>query len=360
MERSLLIIDDEPHVLEIYEETLESIFNKIEKAHDIEEAILKLKNNLFSLVILDINLYGRNGAEVLRFIKNEPENVNHQTPFIISSGAINAPFIEKNENKYAGILSKPFDHEELYRMVENIINNSEAEEIKFETNELYPAQLDQDLPYLKCSLPFSLPKLEIMVNKVLEQIKNTPKLKNLFIKLKVDRNNDNYSQTRIGLLINIATGIAEKLDWGSEKTLEKFIFAAYLHDVGLTERPELARILNFDILGTQKDSLSESDYKLVFNHPEIAAKTMEEFKDIPADAVAMVRQHHELPSGRGFPGRLTYHKITPLSTVFIVAHDLADYIMNDPNWKLEIYLQKYKGKFKGVQFLKVLAVLKEM
>jgi response regulator RpfG family c-di-GMP phosphodiesterase len=333
-----------------------------------------LKEKLFSVVILDINLHGRNGAEVLRFLMDHPDNHNHQTPFIISSGAINAKFIEKNDKKFAGILTKPFDHEELFHLVNGIINPEELfadeleelDEVDEDLDELQEALVEtpsgnsEEIPYLKCSLPFTIPELEVMVNKVLDQIKKTPQLKNLFSKLKVDRNADNYSQTRIGLLINIAVGIAEKLDWGSEKTLEKFVYAAYLHDMALTGRPDLAKILNFDKLESLKSTLSESDYKLVWNHPEIGASTLENHKEIPADVVAMVRQHHELPAGRGFPAKITYHKITPLSTVFIVAHDFTDYIMNDPNWKLETYLQKFKGKFKGVHFLKVMAVLKEM
>lgn len=352
MEKSLLIIDDELEILEIYEEVLAGNFTNIIKARDVNEAISKLKEKLFFLVILDINLHGRNGAEVLRFLMDNPDNHNHQTPFIISSGAVNDNFIEKNDKKFAGILAKPFDHVELFDLVDSIINPEKILEASHGNAD--------EIPYLKCSLPFTVPELEIMVNKVLDQIKKTPQLKNLFSKLKIDRNKDNYSQTRVGLLINIATAIAEKLDWGSDKTLEKFVYAAYLHDMSLTGRPDLAKILNFDKLESLKDSLSESDYKLVWNHPEVAAVTLEEYKVIPLDVVAMVRQHHELPAGRGFPAKITYHKITPLSTVFIVAHDFTDYIMNDPNWKLEIYLQKFKGKFKGVHFLKVLAVLKEM
>jgi HD-GYP domain-containing protein (c-di-GMP phosphodiesterase class II) len=208
-------------------------------------------------------------------------------------------------------------------------------------------------------MPFPVAQLEHLVGKVLDQIKKNPQLKNLFSKLKIDRTGD-YMQARIGTLINISTSLSVKLEWNTDKTLEKFVFAAYLHDMALEGRSDLVKISNAEMIEKVKSSLSESDYKLLLEHSIIATDTLMQYKEIPDDVVVMVKQHHELPKETGYPGKISHQKITPLSTVFIVAHDLTDYIMSTPNWKLDKYLLKAREKFRGSHFNKVLSALADM
>jgi response regulator RpfG family c-di-GMP phosphodiesterase len=207
-------------------------------------------------------------------------------------------------------------------------------------------------------LPFPIPQLELDVNKKLDQIRKNPKLNQLFSKLKIDRSAGNLSAVRLGLLINIATGISTKLEWHTDKTLEKFIYAAYLHDMALANNQEFINISTSEKLTNMKSKLTEVEIKQILEHPNIAADMIEDYKEISADVVCIVRQHHECPDGSGFPGKITYQKITPLATVFIVAHDLTEYIMNNADWTLEKYLQNVKHKFKGVHFNKILSTIR--
>jgi len=72
----------------------------------------------------------------------------------------------------------------------------------------------------------------------------------------------------------------------------------------------------------------------------------------------MIEQHDERPKGTGFPNVLEAKRIIPLSTVFIVANDFADYIIYQPNWKGEVYLKRLDVHFKGAHFRKVRNALK--
>lgn len=67
----LLIVDDNKffigRVISLLEETCQ--FAKIEIAHDYDEAIASLENENPEIVLLDINLPGKNGIEILREIK---------------------------------------------------------------------------------------------------------------------------------------------------------------------------------------------------------------------------------------------------------------------------------------------------
>ena len=51
---------------------------------------------------------------------------------------------------------------------------------------------------------------------------------------------------------------------------------------------------------------------------------IKELKEMPGEVDFLVLEHHERPDGSGFPTGLMAHQIAPLSTVFIVAHDLMD------------------------------------
>jgi HD-GYP domain-containing protein (c-di-GMP phosphodiesterase class II) len=217
------------------------------------------------------------------------------------------------------------------------------------------------LPEIPCVLPFPIPQLEQKVKNVMEQVKKNAKLKQLFGELTVDRSGDNFMLTHIGMLINISTGICNKLEWTTDKTLEKFVYAAYLHDMAISDRSDLAKFKgNIYDLEMSKDKYSPQDYKLLFEHSILAAKKIETLTEIPADVAMIVRQHHELPNEKGYPAKLSFNKITPLSSVFIVAHDLTHYILENPQWTIKDYLLKSKSKFKGAHFARILSGLADM
>lgn len=327
---------------------IENQFEKVETATSVEMALQKIQENIFSCILLDIHLKDRNGAEVLKFLKDNPENKNHNCPVVILSGIINAQFVDKNKNRFAGIIIKPFNNDSLIEMIQNILSGKKEKDYN-------------DIPSPNCQLPFPIPQLQDKVNKVMDQVKKNNKVKQLFSELKIDRNTDAFLMAHIGMLINVATGISNKLEWNTDKTLEKFVYAAYLHDMAIAEKPELLRIQATTIeLELMKDKMDSRDYKLLFDHATLAANKIDEIIEVPQDVGIMVRQHHELPRGNGYPLRLPFGKITPLSTVFIVAHDLVDYIWANPNWTVKGYCASVKTKFKGPHFAKVLYALSEL
>ena len=349
MEKVLFIIDDSKEIIEIVEGIIGGLFDRVESTGNVEEAQKRLEVDVFSYMVLDINLEdGRNGAEILRFLIENPDNKNNECPVVILSGIVNNQFVEKFSSKFAGIVTKPFEHDEFLQMTKDILNNKVAAYYK-------------NLPLVTYNLPFPIKQLEVKVAKIMEQVKKNTKLKELFHNLNIDRTGDNYIMSHVGMLINISTGISIKLEWNTDKTLEKFIYAAYLHDMVLAERPDLARIqATSEELEQMKKNYSPEDFKLIHDHALIAADIIVGITEIPADVGIMVRQHHELPKENGFPHKLAFTKITPLATVFIVSHDLTHYILDNPKWTLKDYLVKAKAKFKGPHFSKVLSALSDL
>lgn len=348
MSKSLLIIDDNPDIVEVIQELVGNLFDVILSASGVDEAHAKLQENTFSFIILDINLKDRNGAEVVKYLLDNPDNKNNGCPVVILSGIINTQFIEKHKQRFAGIIIKPFEEKNLIETIQNILNGK-----------IEPSY--DDLPVPECKLPFTVPQLQEKVGKIMDQVKKNNKLKQLFSELKVNRSTDDYIMDHVGMLINVATGISTKLEWNTDKTLEKFVYAAYLHDMALIDRPDLARIQATAIeLDLMKDKMDPRDFKLLFEHTNIAAKKIEEIVEIPSDVGVMVKQHHELPKENGYPLRLSHVKITPLASVFIISHDLVDYIFANPKWTLKDYLASVKTKFRGPHFAKAMAALQEL
>lgn len=81
--RSILVVDDDPAVAESLRLQLDDLGFSVEVAQDGEEAIDHLKTRVPDLVILDVIMPGKNGYEVLRWIRNEPRTTD--LPVIILS-----------------------------------------------------------------------------------------------------------------------------------------------------------------------------------------------------------------------------------------------------------------------------------
>ncbi|OUR97173.1 hypothetical protein A9Q84_12670 [Halobacteriovorax marinus] len=202
--------------------------------------------------------------------------------------------------------------------------------------------------------------IQLKVSKALKIMSKNKKAKKRLEKLKVDRNPDQYFKIHVNLLCKITCAIAQVMDWNNDSTLEKLIFVSYMHDITLVDHPHLARIRDLAHFDTLEDSLSEEEQKLFLDHPKEIKKMVLESDESPVDSEKIIYQHHEMASGKGFPSKLQTNRILPLSCLFIVAHDLVDYIIENPKWKLDEYISSNCGKFTGAGFSKIIKKLPEL
>jgi response regulator RpfG family c-di-GMP phosphodiesterase len=349
--KKLLIVDDNKDIVDIIKEFLSDLYDEVYSASTVDEAQDLLIAHTFSLMTLDINLQGRNGSEVIKFIMDNPENPNKNLPIVLISGMMTPEFVEKNKSRFAGVLTKPFEMSILRKIAEDVKKGPGPEKKPVEIKDL------NNVPQIKCKMPFTVAQLDEKVEQVLVEIRKENKLKKLFASMKINRDPESYLAVHVGMLINISTAISMKLEWNTEKTLSKFVYASYLHDIALADRNDLAQISDFNDITLKKNELSPADYKLIFEHPNIAATTLSDFRDIPMDVLTIVRQHHELPDGTGYPSKISNKKIIPMSAVFIISHDLTNYILANPKWKLPEYIALAEKKFIGQHFNKALEAL---
>ncbi|MCB2182849.1 MAG: response regulator [Desulfobulbaceae bacterium] len=79
--KKILLVDDEESIHLLYREELEEEGYEVHSALSGEEALDKLKIIAPDLVVLDINMPGMNGIDVLRRLKE----INPELPVILSS-----------------------------------------------------------------------------------------------------------------------------------------------------------------------------------------------------------------------------------------------------------------------------------
>src|SRR3972149_5559181 len=75
----ILLVEDEPHLLELYQEELQDEGYEVMSTMDGEEAVLLTKKNFPDLVVLDIKikkLHGLEGLEKIKEFKKSPAGLS--------------------------------------------------------------------------------------------------------------------------------------------------------------------------------------------------------------------------------------------------------------------------------------------
>ena len=125
--KEILIIDDDKDLTRSLQVTLESRNYKVDTANDAESGLEKFKTARPDLLILDVMMASNlEGHTLAHTIKGDPENKN--LPIIIITGMMDTigvnirdAFEGVRELPFVFMLDKPFDTDELYTMVEQLI-----------------------------------------------------------------------------------------------------------------------------------------------------------------------------------------------------------------------------------------------
>ncbi len=169
----------------------------------------------------------------------------------------------------------------------------------------------------------------------------------------------NYISSHSVLLANIACSIATIMKWPSESTFKKLVLAALFHDFSFQD-PELAKISTRDELEKSKGILPDDQIRIIAEHPRQSVALIKNLKELPGEVDFLILEHHERPDGGGFPQGLTAAQITPLSSVFIAAHDLLDcMIEHGASFSLPQFLQRVEGSYQSGTFKQIWKALSQ-
>jgi len=118
--KSVLVVEDNPLIMELVRTLLVSFGYEPVEAVDGAMAIeLSIKNNL-NIILLDIQLPGLDGTEVLEVLKEDP--ATREIPVI----ALTAHAMRGDEEKYlragfSGYISKPIDIQRFKSVIEQFV-----------------------------------------------------------------------------------------------------------------------------------------------------------------------------------------------------------------------------------------------
>ncbi len=106
----------------------------------------------------------------------------------------------------------------------------------------------------------------------------------------------------------------------SRECLESAALGGLLHDIGKTKIP--VSVLNKPGIYTEKE------YNIMKRHVIFGAEILEQYKDIPDEAILMALQHHERFNGTGYNQKLSKEKISLAAQIASIA-DVYDAMTSD-------------------------------
>ncbi len=118
----ILIVDDEPHILELEQALFESEGFEVLTAKDGESALALLKIENPDLAILDMMMPGMSGRELCEKIRANPKTKDLKVIFVTV-----ARFSEIGKNllkemNVSDYITKPFENEDVIKRVKKILD----------------------------------------------------------------------------------------------------------------------------------------------------------------------------------------------------------------------------------------------
>jgi DNA-binding response OmpR family regulator len=125
--KPILIVDDEKNIRLTLSQALETLGAEIDTAANGEEALTKLKEEEFGLILLDIRMPGMDGMEVLRRVRDIRPDI--RIIMITAYGTIESA-VEAMKLGAVDFLQKPFDPEEIRELVSRVMDRDKLDERK--------------------------------------------------------------------------------------------------------------------------------------------------------------------------------------------------------------------------------------
>ena len=117
-EKHILIVDDEPNVRLVFRTALQSSDHTLSTADNGESALRWIAETQFDLVLLDLQMPGMNGMEVLRRIRA----TNNDVPVVIITAHGSVPdAVEAMKLGAIDFLRKPLSPDELRKVVAEVL-----------------------------------------------------------------------------------------------------------------------------------------------------------------------------------------------------------------------------------------------
>jgi phosphate regulon transcriptional regulator PhoB len=123
MNEKILIVDDEPDIVDLVSYNLKKDGFRVTTASDGEQALNKIRKDKFDLVVLDLMLPGIQGVELCRMIRSDPKTA--LTPIImLTAKGEEVDRVIGLESGADDYMTKPFSSRELIARIKAVLRRT--------------------------------------------------------------------------------------------------------------------------------------------------------------------------------------------------------------------------------------------
>jgi len=294
----ILIVDDEPEITSILRDLLGDQ-HVCATASSAEQAIERLKENSFDLVVSDITMPGMSGLELIPRVKSMSPN----TVVVMVSGMQTVESaIDALRLGAFDYVMKPFD----LRQVEAVVKRALEHQDLILAKQRYEGQLEELVEQRTAELDHALNSLEDAYRSTLRALTAALETRDL----------ETHGHSERVVTYSLRLGREFGLDSARMKALE---FGSLLHDIGKIGVP--------DLILRKPAKLTEEEWVLMREHPVHGQQILRGIEFLEGAAM-VVGQHHEKWDGSGYPLGLSAEEIDICARIFSVA-DAFDAITSD-------------------------------
>jgi cyclic di-GMP phosphodiesterase len=294
----ILIVDDEVEITEILADLLSEEYDCI-RAGSAEEALTRLHESEFQLVISDITMPGMSGLDMIPHVKEYAPD----TVVVMISG------MQTVESAIGALrlgafdyLMKPFDLRQVEAVVKRALEHHELVVAK----QRYENHLEELVEQRTIELDKALNSLEAAYRSTLKAL--TAALET--------RDSETHGHSERVVTYSLRLGREYGLNSEQMKSLE---FGSLLHDIGKIGVP--------DSILRKPAKLTEEEWVRMREHPMHGQQILRGIEFLQG-AARVVAQHHEKWDGTGYPLGLRNEEIDICARIFAVA-DAFDAITSD-------------------------------
>ena len=313
MNYKIIAVDDEQGIVDSLSIFLKRSGYNFVGVTDPQEAIERVKNEYFDLMILDFIMTPIHGDQVVEEIRK----FNKELYILLLTGHkdLAPPLDTIRRLDIQGYCEKSDKFDQLLLLIESGIKSI--------------AQMNE-IKKINIQLSDTYEKLEQAYLDSIQTLRYTVEAKDPYTRGHSDR------VSLYSVLIGKYLGLSEK----DLKTLE---IGGLFHDIGKIGVP--------DAILRKETKLTDDEYSEIKNHPAIGAHILssaEIFKDI----IPIVKHHHEKYDGNGYPGRLKGEEIPYLARIAAIA-DTFDAMTSKRTYRDALPLETVIAEFercRGTQF----------
>lgn len=309
----ILAVDDEQGIIDSLSIFLKRSGYSFTGITDPAEAIERIKNEHFDLLLLDFIMTPLHGDQVVEEIRK----FNKELYILLLTGHKDlAPPLETIKRlDIQGYCEKSDKFDQLLLLIESGIKSVEQM---------------REIKEINKKLADTYKQLEQAYMESIQTLRYTVEAKDTYTRGHSDRVSE-YS-----VLIGEALGLPEE-------DIKKLKIGGLFHDIGKIGVP--------DSILQKAGKLSDDEYSEIKNHPSIGAHILST-ASIFQDIIPIVKHHHERYDGKGYPSQLAGENIPYLARITAVA-DTFDAMTSKRSYRDSLPLDYVISEFercKGTQF----------